>query len=238
MTSINTGGAGTRGQPISFFSVFALIIICFLQKKKEKAHPPVAQMLSALHCIAVHSQAIKKKNLFNVFRSGGKQRQPDCSPCRTGRDIQTEAWVSLQNWVLRVYGVQKCPSTVTLTCTQTSSQRFLKQERETTLHTSDDCSYWLSKCFSLQLKKRRKKTLYSLQLILVCAFLIILWSVWGLSLVLSYTGVAKKIKFKIFCTPPSTQYFVVLLCHLQSTNNHFNPPFTNEDEKKSYRNHW
>jgi len=42
MTSINTGGAGTRGQPISFFSVFVLIIICFLQKKKEqkkeKAH--------------------------------------------------------------------------------------------------------------------------------------------------------------------------------------------------------
>lgn len=33
----------------------------FLQKKKrKKAHPPVAQMLSALHCIAVHSQAIKK----------------------------------------------------------------------------------------------------------------------------------------------------------------------------------
>lgn len=51
-------------------------------------------------------------------------------------------------------------------------------------------------------------------------------------MVLSYTGVAKKIKFKIFCTPHSTQYFVVLLCHLLSTNNHLNPPFTNEDEKK------
>lgn len=75
MTSINTGGAGTRGQPISFFSVFVLIIICFLQKKKEKkkAHPPVAQMLSALHCIAVHSQAIKKtkqkqnKTIFSMY---------------------------------------------------------------------------------------------------------------------------------------------------------------------------
>lgn len=51
-------------------------------------------------------------------------------------------------------------------------------------------------------------------------------------MVLSYTGVAKKIKFKIFCTPHSTQYFVALLCHLLSTNNHLNPPFTNEDEKK------
>lgn len=51
-------------------------------------------------------------------------------------------------------------------------------------------------------------------------------------MVLSYTGVAKKIKFKIFCTPHSTQYFVVLLCHLLSTNKHLNPPFTNEDEKK------
>lgn len=51
-------------------------------------------------------------------------------------------------------------------------------------------------------------------------------------MVLSYTGVAKKIKFKIICTPHSTQYFVVLLCHLLSTNNHLNPPFTNEDEKK------
>lgn len=154
--------------------------------------------------------------------------------------MQTVAWASLQNWVL-VYGVQKHPSRVTLTCTQTSLQKFLKQERETTLHKSDYCSYLRSKCFSLQLKKGEKKTLYSLQLILVCAFfLIILWSVWGLSLVLSYTGVAKKIKFKIFCTHHSTQYFVVLLCHLLSTNNHLNPPFTNEDEKKkkNYRNHW
>lgn len=69
MTSINTGGAGTRGQPISFFSVFVLIIICFLQKrtKKEKAHFPVAPMLSALHCIAVHSQAIKKKMFFQCI---------------------------------------------------------------------------------------------------------------------------------------------------------------------------
>lgn len=68
MTSINTGGAGTRGQPISFFC------FCFnnhlfstkKKKKKEKAHPPVAQMLSALHCIAVHSQAIKKK-IFSMY---------------------------------------------------------------------------------------------------------------------------------------------------------------------------
>lgn len=81
MTSINTGGAGTRGQPISFFSVFVLIIICFLQKrtKKEKAHFPVAPMLSALHCIAVHSQAIKKKFFFSMYSAVVANSD---SPCR------------------------------------------------------------------------------------------------------------------------------------------------------------
>lgn len=148
--------------------------------------------------------------------------------------MQTVAWASLQSWVL-VYG--GAPHSHPLTCTQTSLHTFLKQGP------GDHTAYiWLLLLLTLKVffstvkKKEKRKTLYSLQLILVCAFLIILWSVWGLSLVLSYTGVAKKLKFKIFCTPHSTQYFVVL-CHVLATNNHLDPPFTNEDGK-TYRNHW
>lgn len=50
-------------------------------------------------------------------------------------------------------------------------------------------------------------------------------------MVLSYTGVAKKIKLKIFCTPHSTQYFAAVSCHALATDDHLNPPFTNKDEK-------
>lgn len=49
-------------------------------------------------------------------------------------------------------------------------------------------------------------------------------------MVLSYTGVAKKLKFKIFCTPHSTQYFVVL-CHVLATNDHLDPPLQMKMEK-------
>lgn len=49
-------------------------------------------------------------------------------------------------------------------------------------------------------------------------------------MVLSYTGVAKKLKFKIFCTPHSTQYFVVL-CHVLATTTTSIPPLQMKMEK-------